>query len=240
MEPAFPKTLRTTDRSDERSLQASKWLQIQVLLDVHEMESLFADLGEFYIYRVGGIAKIGEELISQERFLSEYRDYIDALKRGEVPDADRFRKVFANVLTASSDALFSYRISPEEHIVRIARPIIQMQSHSMHYSKDDEKFRPLVFGYDSILWGVQFSYPQLYQDVVTMEIKKVDQSDVCMNTALFRKLQQWLRHHTRPTPIVAEGKAMRIPIKIGNECFSWINRHPQLKQRGMQVITENE
>lgn len=233
MNLSHQKPLRTTERSEERSLQASKWLQIQVLLDVHEMESLFQDLGEFYIYRVGSIAKFGEERVSREQFLSEYREYVDALKRGEMPDVDKFRKVFANVLTVSSEALFSYKISPEEHLVRIAQPIIQMQSHSMHYSKDDRKFRPLVFGYDSLLWGVQFSYPQIYQDPATMQIKKVDQET--MNSALFRRLQQWLRLHTRPTPMVVDGELIKIPIKIGNACLSWINHHPQLKERGMQV-----
>jgi len=229
------KPLRTTDKSDERSLQASKWLQIQVLLDVHEMELLFAALGEFYIYRVGAITKIGEELISCDQFLSEYREYIDALKQGEMPDVDKFRRAFANVLTVSSEALFSYKLSPDEHIVRVSRPIIQMQSHAMHYSKDDQKFRPLVFGYDSILWGVQFSYPQIYQDIETMQIKKVDQSDSCMNSSLFSNLQHWLRQHTRPTPMVVEDKMIKIPIKIGHDCLAWINCHPQLKQKGMHV-----
>lgn len=236
MDLAGRNPLRTTEKSDERSLQASKWLQMQVLLDADEMESLFAELGDFLIYRVGAITKIGEEAVAHAEFLSDYRDYVEALKQGELPDMSRFRRVFANVLTVSSEAIFSYRISPEEQILRIAKPIIQMQSHAMHYSADDGQFRPNVFGFDSILWGVQFSYPQIYQDLETMEIKKVDQGDSCINTPLFHRLRHWLRNHTRPTPIVVGEKLIKIPIKIGYKCLPWINQHPQLKQMGMHVI----
>ena len=229
--------LRLCSAAEVPPFQAAKWLSFQLLLDPEEMKSLFDSLGEFYIYRVGAVCKEGQEEVSREDFLKAYTDYVNALKSGILPNPASYRSLFAVVFTVTRDVLVGIRAGEGETIVRVAMPVIQVQPHSMHYSKSDHKFRPMLFGLDTITWGVQFSYPQLYQDQQLQDIRKVDNSADFPNTPLFRSVQQWQREHTIPTPfLVPDQTKVNVPMRVGKKCLEWINRHPQLISNSLQVI----
>jgi len=219
------------------TLQASKWLQQQMLLSDTELELLFDELGSFRIYNVGAISPLDTLEIKKSDFLQWYSDYITTIKNGSTPNITSYRKLFSAVITVSADSLFALKISDNEYLVKVAQPVIQIQSHAMHFSKHDQKFRPMVFGPDSITWGLQFSYPQIYLDSTTKAIHKVDDKDSCPNTQLFRKIQRWQRKHTIPTPFLVENDKVNIPMRLGKDCSGWINDHLQLKGLGLKVIT---
>lgn len=220
------------------TLQASKWLQHQLLIDIEEMENLFEEMGEFTIVKVGAIVTLQNAVVSKEEFLSLYRKYVEILQSGNLPDITAFRRVFSVAITSSPDALFACRVGPDQYVIKVAKPIIQVQAHAMHYSVHDNKFRPMVFGPDCITWGLQFAYPQIYQDPQTMKIEKVTDEDSCPNTLLFRTIQKWQRRSTVPTPFYVEGKKVNVPMRLGHRCIPWINRHPQLIHQGVEVLTE--
>ena len=96
----------------------------------------------------------------------------------------------------------------------------------------------MTFGADCITWGLQFSYPQIYQDPVTLEISKADRNEELSNSELFKNLIRWQRLTTRPTPFLTEKGLENIPIRIGKSCFSWINNHPQFIEAKIKVKTE--
>ena len=168
-------------------------------------------------------------------FLAHYKSYIEELKSGRSPDPMNYRPLFSPAMTTTTEALFTIPIGVNQQIVRICKPIIQLQAHQINYSSVDGKFHPMVFGPDSISWGVQFSYPQLYQDPVTKEVTSVKDGDAFPNTPLFHTLQKWMRQHTVPTPFLVDGKAINVPMRLGKECFSWIDSHPQLIKKGISV-----
>jgi hypothetical protein len=224
--------MRETTKSP---MQASKWLQMQALLDAEEMETLLASLGEIQIFIPGRVLKKGEESISLEKFLQTYKEYVKTLQRGEIPEDILYRSYFSSIWTLSPNVVFSVNVENERHILRLALPAIQLQLHRLGYSEIEEKFRPMVFGKDSIDWGIQFSYPQLFQNPKTHQAEKVDISAEFPNTILFQQLQRWLRLHSQPTPFIVQGKKINIPIRIGKKCFSWINNHPQLIQKNMKI-----
>lgn len=217
-------------------LQASKWLSYPVLIDADEMEALFKELRDFEIYLVSGVSKRGEEKISREAFLELYRTYIDALKEGKLPPEGHYRTVFSSVFTTTSDALFAVHVETDQQLVKIAKPVIQLQVHRISYSLVDGKFRSMVWGPDSITWGIQFSYPQIYQDAVTKQVVQIGETDQFPNTALFRRLQRWGRHHTIATPFLVNGQRINVPVRIGKQCLPWINRHPQLIEKHLAVV----
>jgi hypothetical protein len=116
-------------------------------------------------------------------------------------------------------------------------PIIQLQAHTLFYSQLDGQVRSMVRGEGEIHWGIQFSYPQIYQNAQTGQIEKIEDNEKFPNTALFRRLQRWVRDHTRATPLEVGGKRVNLPARLGKQCFSWINRHPQLLAAGIRVAT---
>ncbi len=217
------------------SLQASKWQKSPLLLDVEEMEDLLKVLGNFWIVQISGLISIGQEIINRESFLDLYRHYINALKQGEVPSDIRLRAYFSSVLTNFLEALYAVQVNESQCLVKIQQPVIQLQAHRFDYSFVDRTFRSMVFGQDSVQWGIQFSYPHLYQDE-NLQVMTVKESPQFPNTALFKRLQQWTRAHTIATPFEVAGKRINVPIRLGKQCLSWINHHPQLQAKGLRVL----
>ena len=217
------------------TFQASKWQKCPLLLEVSEMRELLTILGNFWIVQISGLISIGEEIVSRDAFLEVYSQYIAALKQGESSHDVRLRPYFSSVLTTVLDSLYGVRINEKQCLVKIQQPVVQLQAHRFDYSFADGKFRSMVFGYDSIEWGVQFTYPHLYQDA-NLEVFTVREGTQFPNTALFKRLQQWVRTQTIATPFEVLGKRINVPIRLGKQCLSWINSHPQLQAKGLRVL----
>lgn len=223
---------------EETTLQASKWQKCQVLLDSEEMENLFESLGEFELYRCGSVTPEGESLLSQAQFLEKYQEYVSELKKGGIPDVNVYRPFFSAIMTSTPDAIFAIPVEGNKELVRVAKPIVQLQVLNVHYSTLDGKFHGGVFGKDSIVWGLQFSYPQLYQDPKTKQVEQVrNDTKQFPNSLLFSRLQKWMRQNSIPTPFIAQGVKVNVPIRIGKRALSWINTHPQLIRENLSVDT---
>ncbi len=225
-------SLRVSQLAAEGVYQGSKWLKYQVLCDAEEMRSLFERLNPFWIYPLTGLISLEQIPMKQEEFLSEYASWIEGLKAGIVPSDAQLRKVLACAFTAEPESLWLQEVPGSRYLVKISKPVIQLQAHSFSYSSADGQFRPLSMGTESIFWGVQFSFPQIYQDAKTMELLEIEASP---NRDLFIKIREWVRDATRPTPFIADGKRTNSPIRIGKNCFSWIHAHPQLAQKGISI-----
>lgn len=219
-------------------LQVSKWLDLPVLLDADEMASLFQQLQPFYIFLTSAVVKKGEGFISSEHFLKKYSEYIEEIKNGKIINEDLFRTIFSAIFTTSTECLYSLTLADDKELLRIEKPVVQLQPHRIHFSKEDFKFRSMNFGMDTISWGIQFSYPQLFQDQ-QKNVHKTKDSEEFPNTKLFQGIQQWVRYHTVPTPFIVNGNRVNVPMRLGKHCFSWINHHPHLQTLGLSVKNEN-
>jgi hypothetical protein len=218
-------SLRVSQLALEGIYQGSKFLKIQVLCDREELKALFERLGEFWLFHLTGLGD--GEPIGQERFLEEYGKWVEGLKRGEVVEDGELKKVLAAALTKDLNALWKQEAGGK-FLVKMARPVVQVQAHFFTYSAIDGVFRPMTMGAGSIFWGLQFSFPQIYQDPKTMEFFETD-------LQLFEEIRRWMRDFTRPTPFVVGGVKTNVPIRLGKNCFSWIGAHPQLKGQGISV-----
>lgn len=217
-------------------MQASKWLQIQALVESEELNLLFREIENVKIYLVGNVTGAGEGQISQRAFLEKYATYISLLREGMIPNAADFRPFFSSILTLQEDHVTAIQLGDGKELIRVLKPVIQLQFHTIGFSSIEKKFRPKIMGKDSILWGIQFSYPQLYMDPLTKQIEKVLNENHFPNTSLFRTIQQWIRQHTVPTPFLVDDVKTNVPMRLGKKCFSWINQHPQLQAFKINVL----
>ena len=217
-----------------RPMQASKWLNAPLLLDTDEMQKLILDLGDFWIFKVQGVINKDQESLSTEQFLNCYSDYIKGLKQGRFEESPYMKSVFSSVWTTSLDALYSIPVREDQQLIKIDKPVIQLQSNRLTFSKSDGKFRSMTFGPGSIHWGIQFSYPQIYQDAA-YRVLSVKETPEFPNTLLFKNLQRWVRENTVPTPFLVEEQKTNVPIRLGKNCFSWINNHPHLIANHLRV-----
>lgn len=223
-------TLRSSNLQQEGVYQGSKYLKYQVLCDAEELAHLFEKLMPFAIYLLTGLSD--GKPIEQVRFVERYGSWIQNLKEGLVPTDLQLKQLLACAWTIDADALWKQEVPGGKFIVKVAKPVVQVQAHFFTYSAVDGIFRPMTMGYESIFWGLQFAFPQIYQDPKTMEFLEVDESP---NLELFQKIKQWVRDETRATPFLVEEKRINVPIRLGKHCFSWIHKHPQLIQQRIGV-----
>lgn len=228
--------IRISTPQEEGKLQVSKWLKYQALLDSAEMKELLLFLEPFSIFVVSEAVEGKSGLIEKTDFIAHHQRYIEELKKGELPDESQLRKYFSSIFTTTSDLLYAMKLSNGKSLIKPLRPVIQLQLHHFFASSLDGKFYPMVLSDESVTWGIQFSYPQLFQDPKTFEITKVTSSPEFPNTALFLKLVKWMRTHTVPTPFLFQDKKTNAPMRIGRNCFDWIEKHPGLILRGIKVI----
>jgi hypothetical protein len=217
------------------ALQASKWQKCPMLLEVKEMEDLLRTLAPLWIIQTNGLIAAGQEIISQEDFLLTYSQYIHALKTGKVILDAHIRALFSSVWIRSLESVYAVSVRDNQRMVRLVHPAIQLQIHRFDYFAADNSFRSMILSPDSIHWGIQFSYPAIFQDT-ELQIHAMKEGDQFPNTRLFKDLQRWMRSHTQNTIFQVEGKEINVPIRLGKQCTSWIHKHPQLLQKNLQII----
>jgi hypothetical protein len=227
--------LRISSPKEEGVLQVSKWIKCQVLLDNDEMAELLSELAPLHFCVVSEPVKKGNGVISSELFLEHYKTYVEALKQGRLADESLFRKFFSSAVTCTTDVMYATSVGKDRYLIKPVKPVIQLQAHHFFYSQLDGKFHPMVLSTESVTWGVQFSYPQLYQDPKSHRIAKVANSAEFPNTPVFARLLKWLRHHTLPTPFFVKDQRVNAPIRIGRQCLEWICHHPQLKEKEIRI-----
>jgi hypothetical protein len=219
--------------SKEGVLNVSKWLKVQVLLDDEEIRQLLSHLAPCALYNVSEVVTEGAP--AQDLFLDTYAQYIQALKSGKVlPDKD-LRRFFSAALSATPAAFYKMEVGPGRFLIKTIKPVLQMQLHQFLPSHLDGKFHPMVLSQESVSWGIQVSYPQICQDPQTNLFSKVIESEEFPNTHLFSKLTKWLRSQSVPTTFIWKGEKISVPIRLGKQCFSWINHHPQLQAKKIEV-----
>jgi len=207
--------------------QGSKWLKIQVLCDGQELQDLFSVLDPFFIFPLTGI--VDGQAVCHSKWLEAYSGWIENLKRGMIPTEVDLRRFLACAFVEDLSSLWLQEIPNRGYLVKIAKPIVQVQTHYFTYSSEDKVFRPMSMGFESIFWGLQFSYPQIYQDPKTLELKEAPKNK------LFEILRLWSRDKTRATPFLIEGKRVNSSIRIGKNCLSWMHQHPQLLARNIGI-----
>lgn len=200
-------------------MNVSKWTKLPLLID--QMDELFAALPKLTLYQVGKLTAPGEGELPLITFLDAYSSYVTALKSGEVT-----KFPYAPVLSVTDEAIEVMKVDGGRELIKPKLPVVQVQPYAFAFKNGE--FHSQLFGTDVISWGLQFGYPQIFEDPQTHAIYSTRDLP---NGPLFRVLQKWVRAHTSATPI--NGK--NLPIRLGKTCFSWINHHPQLKTQGLHV-----
>ncbi len=223
--------------TSEPAYEAGKWLTLQMLISIKEMQQLFTHLKQVELFQIATACIEGSEQISQEKFLALYEEYISALATGQIPDMSVYRAFFSSAWSYDSRCLYMLQLAGNKSLVRIKEPVVQTQPLSIGFSSIDNKFRPMVHGAEAIIWGLQFSFPQIFSDPNTKEVLQAKDEGRFINWRLFREIQKWQREHTRPTPFILNGAKHNEPFRLGKDCFAWINNHYQLKHLSLTVAT---
>ncbi len=214
---------------------ASKWFHFDLLVEVEELESLFASFGDFYMFSTLGVAAPGAHLLEKKAFLEAYGRYLDELKQGKVVVDGDYRFFFTACLTKTLNAIRAIDIGNNKEIITPYEPVLQMQMHRFSFSYSEMKFHSMAFGDKCISWGLRLSYPQLYQYPETRKVEDALDEERFVNAKLYSSIRPWLRAHTIPTPFVIDGKRVNDPMRLGKKCLPWIQHHAEMQIRGLNI-----
>lgn len=226
--------IRVSHPKHEGEMQVSKWLKIEVLLDPNEMQELFKALGNFSIYNVSEVVSAKSMEISKEAFIQDYKSYIAQLKAGN--QSISAYPSFSAVLTNTEKVFYAMPIKDDAYLVRPLKPVIQLRMHHFSYSNADHSFHSMTFGKETVSWGLQFSYPQIYKHSEDEDFCEVLKEDSFPNSSLFKIIIKWMRKNSMPTPFTIDNRRVNTTFRLGKQCFHWIDKHPQLIANHMEIL----
>lgn len=232
-------TIRISSIENEGVFNASKWSKHQILLSSIEMKDLLQTLERMFILPAFGPIASSLSITPLNDFLDQYDKYIQDIISGTQIDEAFYRRFFCNYLTTDLSLVYAVALANNRIITKVSRPVVQMQFHQFFYSTTDQKLHSMMMTKDSVHWGIQLSYPQIFEDPHTHQFFKITESIDFPNTLFFKNIVKWIRKNTIPTPIEVDGKKLWAPFRTGRGCFSWVNSHNQLKMNGMVISNFN-
>ena len=224
----FPFILRTVEK--EGIMRCSKWLRHAALLSLKEMEIFLDSLGSFYFIPAAGLVSLGNWQITKEEFLLQYRSYVEWLNLHSELPSPSFRKFFTLMLSSSLEDFYAVPTSSDRFVIKARRPVIQIQLYHCFISRFDGQIHPMALSQESFSWGIQISYPQIYEDPVTHQFSKVMLSKDFMNTEVFKEMVQWFRKNTKPVSLEIQEQKIYAPFRIGKESTELVSSHLGLQK----------
>ncbi len=206
--------IRYSSVETEGLFRASKWLKHAVLLSLEEMRSFLASLGSFTMVPASGLLSKNSWQVSDQEFLHQYAAYWEWMHENPTLPPIALRRFFSLMFTNSLQTLYAVELPGEKIAIKASLPVIQVQLYHCFFSSFDHQIRSMVASPDSFAWGLQFSYPQIYEDPKTHQYAKVLLENGFPNSKLFKEMVSWFRKNTQPVPLQEEGRAYA-PFRIG-------------------------
>jgi len=222
----------------EGPFQASKWLYQRVLLTSTEIKNLFDLLGAPFFFFLSKKGEQQDLACSFDQFLTSYESYLTSLKFDEkrVDKRDFFLAISKNL-----DPFYLMALNEQECVIKFKRPVILVELFSFHYLKNQDKFIEGAHLENEIRFGLQFSFPQFYQDFFTRKAIEHYKDQGCENTLYFKSLQRALREISEPLYLRHPfGKQQRVSYRIGLGCKELIESHQDIKRQNIEILNFKE
>lgn len=176
-------------------MHVSKWQEYHIQLDSVSLQKMLSDLSLEYGYRVGQVVSETAWKYEIEKFISIYEAFLKA----EEEEYSTFRKMLSLGLSIDSSAFYAKHVNAG-YILTPIIPYIQVRA-STYALSNEGKILPGSLGKNVVRWGLHFAYPLLCMNTKEGIAKNVLREKKYSNTPLFKSLQKWVRHFTKPADI---------------------------------------
>lgn len=185
----------------QNNYRVSKWVYQRCLFSLEEFSQLVDELKPLF-FPNGRIVDGSDLPYTKERLLKAYAGYLE-----EEP----FPPL---IMTLDPQAIDTKEVKSGKFIVHARLPVIQISEHQF-IKGFDGSLLSMVYGKNSIRWGLQFAYPGLFIDPVTKKVVDVLKEESLPNTHLFKQLQRYLRYNTKPASFIIDGKKINATFRVG-------------------------
>ncbi len=198
----------------EGLMHCSKWLRHAVLFTLEEWNDFSSAIGN-PMFVVTTVVDKSSWQVSASEFKDKYLSYLEHVKQEASLPSPAMRRFFTLMISPSIDDFYAVEVGGGRFIIKPRLPVIQMQMYHAFISDLDRQIHPMVLHPQSFSFGLQFSYPQIYEDPVSHTFSKVLLDSQFPSSDVFKKMVQWFRANTKPVSILLDGKTLHAPFRQG-------------------------
>lgn len=207
----------------------SKWLRHVLLLSLEDMEACLDFLGSFCCIRAGMTTQ-ASIVVSKEEFLHYYTLYLEEMQHITHLASPALRRFFSLFWTVDPADVAPLLLSQDKILMKPIKPVVQVQLCHCLWNKQSHRIDPMALHADSFSFGLQISYPQIYEDPQTHQFSKVLLSQEFSATPLFLAFVQWMRAHTQPVVVSIAEKKIASTVRMGKKSVSLLALHQGLQR----------
>lgn len=196
--------------------QASLHLSYGILLTSEELSLLLGSLeplGDFSIFGSGVLLPQDKLEQSPKNLVEIYKKYLE----GSV-SLPEHKAALSSVWSMDHEAVALREIATDKWQVVRRLPVVQLNRFQFRFDSKTDRFFMQSFSQETLFWGLEFKYPQLFLDPITSKLIKV-LKEPYLNTLLWKGIHQWIRNHTVPVQFVTEEGKRIAPFRIGHGAF---------------------
>lgn len=185
----------------------SKWIHLSFFFTTEELKDILSSFEKLYFFSLKNPLYQSEICKSKKDLVDTYDEEIATFLQGE--KKEYLKEILPLALTSDPHDLSLKKLADERVLVCIRKPLVLVRPHYFAISELDQR----ITKGNAIFWGIQFSYPLVYIDPVTQQIKEGMKAP---NAALFTYLRKWARSHTKLAHFKMRGELIKSPYRISS------------------------
>jgi hypothetical protein len=218
-------------------LQASLWMSQRVLLTPEELIDLFGFLPSFELYSLSHVGSKEGFHVSKERFLELYKAFFMSFFHKKDMSFYTFKKQLTVGMTCKEYTLYLTEPSSGPFLIHMQEPSVVIGPCVFHYDNAAKKILYADHMTNAMRMGLEFKFPQFYQDPQTLQPVKHFTDPSNPNTRLFKGLQKWCRENAKVVFLEKDAEERFSPgCKVGNQCLDQLSNFFDLQMQGYKAI----
>jgi hypothetical protein len=218
-------------------LQASLWMSQRVLLTPDELIELFDFLPSFELYNLAHVGSKEGFHITKELFLECYKAFFMSFFHQKDASFYTFKKQLTVAMIGEEETLYLTEPSSGTFLIHMQKPSVVIGPCIFHYDSAAKKILYADHKTQAIRMGLEFKFPQFYQDPQTLQPVKHFTDLSNPHTRLFKALQKWCREHAKVVFLEKKPEERFSPgCKVGNQCLEQLSNFFDLQRLGYKAI----
>lgn len=228
-------SLKTTLKTPP--FEVSRQQKIGFLYDTQDLKELLELFKDIYCIDLTRPGKPSDLIIAFSELLPSLENNVASLKKNQsVSLSSTDQRLLNSSLSSTTDAIAELKLADGRSLLRPTLPLIQINPLRLYYSQELASIKSQVYGSDTIAWGIQLSYPQLFKDQGSGDVISTLTPDSPLpNTALFKALQKWMRRNTKICTFKSGDMTISSNVRITPRALEWASSHPQLKEHNLHL-----
>ncbi len=228
--------LKTSTLQEEGSYRASKWLSFYCLFSDLELQSIIEKLE---VLRVFNLSQVGnEKKLSLDKldFFNFYKNYLEAMRLDQKEVLGEISKAMNLGVCFELEDYYKLSVGDNRFIIKNKAPIIQIHPFSFRYDRILHKFFDQAKSSDAIFFGLEFKFPQIYQDPKTSKVIEVYKEGIDINAKKFKILRRFIKDSSRPARFLIDGEKKVATFRVGLESKKIAKEQLSLKDNQIQFM----